>query len=107
MAANNCSSQTNCLNGTVGVLLAADADTYKPTVVYSSGGYGANSVGIVDLNRDGNMDVVVLNKIGGVGVLAGNGDGTFQTAVMHDAGAEYGHSMAVGDAIADGIAWTS
>jgi FG-GAP-like repeat len=101
VAANNCNSQASCSNGTIGVLLAQDGWTFQPAVVYSSGGYAAGSVAIADLNRDGNMDLVVANRIGGVGVLAGNGDGSFQTAVMHAAGAEYAHSLAVGDVNAD------
>jgi hypothetical protein len=39
---------------------------------------------------------------GQVGVLLGNGDGTFQTAVIYDSGAYLGYSVAVADVNGDG-----
>jgi len=68
------------------------------------------SVALGDLNGDGKLDVVAANHCvdsacegdGSAGVLLGNGDGTFQTAVSHDSGGWTPYSVAVVDMNADG-----
>lgn len=81
-----------CLEGgNVGVSLGNGDGTFRPVVTYSSGGAGyfAFSLFVADVNGDGRMDVLVANGCpvgtspicptgGSVGVLLGNGDGTFQ-----------------------------
>ena len=61
--------------------------SFLPPVTYYPGGCFPISVAIADLNGDGKPDVVVANSNqsscgdtanGGIGVLLGNGDGTFQ-----------------------------
>jgi uncharacterized membrane protein len=79
-------------------------------VTYGSGGYVDTSVAVADLNEDGNPDLVVANDratkacdTGGlVGVLLGNGDGTFQPASVYDSGGKNAQSVAVGDVNRDG-----
>jgi hypothetical protein len=92
--------------GSVGVLLGKGDGTFQPVVKYNSGGTGAPSVAVADLNGDGKPDIVVLNawgQEGTVGVLLGNGDGTFQPPVTYDTG-QYSipESLAVGDLNGDG-----
>jgi hypothetical protein len=92
--------------GSVGVLLGKGDGTFQPVVKYNSGGTGASSVAVADLNGDGKPDIVVLNaweQEGTVGVLLGNGDGTFQPPVTYDTG-QYSipDSLAVGDLNGDG-----
>jgi hypothetical protein len=50
---------------------------------------GTQPAGVVsgDFNADGNPDLAVSNQGGGVSVLLGNGDGTFQNASNYGAGA--------------------
>ena len=54
-----------------------------------------DSVAVADVNGDGKPDIVVANNVscesctsGTVGVLLGNGDGTFQTAVTYGSGGD-------------------
>jgi len=105
-----------CDNGGVSVLLGNGDGTFQPAVSYSSGGWGASSVAIADVNGDGKPDVVVTNwclststcafgggySEGGVSVLLGNGDGTFQPAVSYDTGADSARSVAIGNLNGDG-----
>jgi hypothetical protein len=82
------------LIGAVGVLLGNGNGTFQPAISYGSGGLGAVSMAVADVNRDGKPDVLVANLYGGsdysnakVGVLLGKGDGTFQPATSYPAGA--------------------
>src|SRR5208282_1700274 len=79
-------------------------------VPYGSGGYHADSVAVADVNGDGKPDLLVANQCasssncnnGSVGVLLGNGDGTFQAAVTYGSGGYYAESVAVADVNGDG-----
>ena len=74
---------------------------------YGSGGSGAFSVAAADVNGDGKLDLIVTNSCddsncdGTVGVLLGNGDGTFQAAVNYSSGFDT-ESVAVADVNGDG-----
>ncbi len=76
----------NLLSNNVGVLLGNGDGTFQPVQTYDSGGFYAAAVVAADLNGDGIPDLAVANEYGGVsgksvvGVLLGNGDGTFQAA---------------------------
>jgi hypothetical protein len=105
----NCSSSDNCTgsfnaNGSVGVLLGNGDGTFQTAVTYASGGLSASSVRAADVNGDGKPDLLVSNydRIPTVGVLLGNGDGTFQTAVTYRSGGDSATSLAVADVNGDG-----
>jgi len=106
--ANYCVSRDSCVNGLVGVLLGNGDGTFKPAVTYNSGGYGTGSVAVADVNSDGNPDLLVANYCdrlgcpGSVGVLLGNGDGTFQDVVTYGSGVNFARSVAVADVNSDG-----
>jgi hypothetical protein len=108
--ANQCVTNSNCDNGTVGVLLGNGDGTLQTVVTYNSGGYGAYSVAVADVSGDGNADILVSNnsagsgdsRNGSVGVLLGNGDGTFQTVVTYNSGGYVAYSIAVADVNGDG-----
>jgi len=96
-------------NGSVGVLLGNGDGTFQTAVPYSSGGNDEGmvlgSLAVADLNGDGKPDIVMVNQgngnEGSVGVLLGNGDGTFQTAAIYGSGGYYATSVAVGDVNGD------
>ena len=98
-------------NGGVGVLLGNGDGTFQAAANYASGGDNAESVAVADVNGDGIPDLLVANECAGdcefdergaVGVLLGNGDGTFQAAVSYDTGGFLANSVAVGDVNGDG-----
>jgi hypothetical protein len=93
-------------SGTLGVLRGNGDGTFQPAVTYGSGGSSADSVAVADLNGDGKLDLVVTNQTGGnddvVGVLIGNGDGTFKPVVAYSSGGFLPSSVAVSDVNGDG-----
>jgi hypothetical protein len=101
---------TNYSDGEVSVLLGNGDGTFQTLVSYSSGGSNtAYSVAVGDLNRDGKPDLVVTNlcvsspcAAGGVGVLLGNGDGSFQAAISYGSGGNKPEGVAIGDVNGDG-----
>jgi hypothetical protein len=93
-----------CPAGSVEVLLNGGYGNWIGSQFYDSGGPWGRSVALADVNRDGKLDVLAANS-GAIGVLLGNGDGTFQTAVPYGPGGEIGGSswsVAVGDVNGDG-----
>ena len=93
----------------VGVLLGNGDGTFRPAVVYDPG-VTTLSVAVADVNGDGKSDVVACggrshNGTGTVGVLLGNGDGTFRTALTYPSGVSnggYSSSVGVADLNGDG-----
>jgi hypothetical protein len=93
-------------SGTLGVLRGNGDGTFRAVVTYGTGGTSPTSVAVADLNGDGKLDLVVTNQTGGnddvVGVLIGNGDGTFKAAVAYSSGGFLPSSVAVSDINGDG-----
>ena len=92
--------------GVVGVLRGNGDGTFQPVVTYDPRGESASSVAIADVDGDGKRDLLVTNLNcegcdGSIGVLLGNGDGTFQPAISYAAG-HWPTFVAVGDVNADG-----
>lgn len=101
------------LDNCVGVFLGNGDGTFQSKGVYATGGQGAGGgmtspLVIGDLNGDGKPDLIVLNRTrtgsddGVLGVLIGNGDGTFQPVVTYDVGGYYSNAIAAGDLNGDG-----
>ncbi len=111
ITANQCISAANCSDGAVSVLLGNGNGTFRPAVAYLAG-YGANSVTVADLNHDGHPDLIIADGClsasscnnGGVSVLLGNGNGTFQGAVTYSSGGQNAVFVAARDLNEDGFA---
>jgi hypothetical protein len=96
--------------GTVAVLLGNGDGTFKSAVSYGSSGIESTSIAVADVNGDNKLDVLVANwcasdincEDGSVGVLLGNGDGTFQAAIGYDSGGNPATAVAVADVNGDG-----
>jgi hypothetical protein len=110
IVADGCMSLSSCGTGGVSVLLGNGDGTFKPAVVYATGGCSASSVAVADINGDGHPDLIVSNYCspggtnpGVVGVLLGNGDGTFQPVLSYPTlGSGNDQAVAVGDLNGDG-----
>jgi hypothetical protein len=103
------SPPSNLADSGVEILLGNGDGTFQTSVVYDTGSPSPHSVAIADLNGDGKLDLVVDHGVTNagvdslVGILLGNGDGTFQGAVIYDSGAHAGGgSVAVSDVNGDG-----
>ena len=84
---------------------------FAPALTYISGMDPAPAMVVADVNGDGIPDVIVgggclgapcIRQHGTVGVLLGNGDGTFQPVMTYDSGGAGVQSVAVADVNGDG-----
>jgi hypothetical protein len=103
-------------DGSVNVLLGNGDGTFQQEHSFDAGGavggpYGGEgiSLAIADVNGDGKLDVLTgipgatsQGFIGAVGVLLGNGDGTFQAPLTYESSGLGVSSIAVGDFNGDG-----
>lgn len=73
-------------SGLVGILLGNGDGTFQNRINYSTGS-NPTGLAVLDLNSDGELDLVMT--VGGLGIetLFGNGDGTFQPGIYCSCGA--------------------
>jgi hypothetical protein len=107
VAVSNFCGISSCSGGLVDIFLGNSNGTLQPAVTYSSGGAYGGSLAAADLNRDGNLDLVVLvtlenGSTGAVSVLMGNGKGAFAAPVVYNTGKTTPNALAIGDINGDG-----
>lgn len=99
-------TSTLLLLGGLGLLAGtaqAQALLFAPVVTYPAGN-GPRNLAVADVNNDGKADVLTANQSGStVGVLLGNGNGTFQAVATYSTGAASNPAdIAVADVNGDG-----
>lgn len=94
---------------TVGVLIGKGDGTFNTAVTYPAGGFFPDGIALADVNGDGKPDMVVANSsvaatsgLGTVGILLGNGDGTFGTTNAYPSGGYGASAVALADVNGDG-----
>ena len=114
LAKTNSSSQSlRARSAVAGVQPLAGAAIANPIFAvpptFASGGRTADRIEVGDVNGDGRPDIVILNDCvsdadctqSSVAVLLGNGDGTYQSAILTNTGA-VSASLTIGDFNRDG-----
>src|SRR5579862_4926958 len=91
----------------VALALPSMSQIFKtPPALYPSGASTGQWATVADVNKDGKPDVIIANygtESGGVvGILLGNGDGTFQTAVTYTVSFPGADAISVEDLNGDG-----
>ncbi|WP_263367852.1 Ig-like domain repeat protein [Edaphobacter bradus] len=102
---NNLDLVTGDANQIITVLLGNGDGTFQPKVNYPGCSAGkALKMLLADFNRDGNTDIALgcsTGSTGGLVILLGNGDGSFQAPVEYTSGDVEG--LAMGDFNGDGL----
>lgn len=96
---------TNFGDRSAGVLLGNGNGTFQTAVTYSTGGNNnPNAIAVADVNGDNKLDLLTAStgvSVGAVGVLLGNGNGTFQTVASYVVGIVGRGTTLTGVAVAD------
>ena len=108
LAVTNSNDGTFNPSGSISILLGKGDGTFQPTASPLDTNGSPDGLAAADFNGDGILDLTFSDygNIGtpAIGVLIGNGDGTFQPAAMYSAPGLNFHSVVVQDFNQDGVA---
>jgi hypothetical protein len=107
---NDCDA--SCTASSVSIFLNTGNGTFADPLVYEGGDVSPLAIATGDFNGDGKLDIAILEYCGAcsdgentIGVLLGNGDGTFQPVVtMHTGAGNTAYWLAAADFNGDGKA---
>jgi len=111
VSADECGEDPACRDGAVSVLVGNGDGTFQPHISNVEGLFPLQ-VGLGDFNKDGLLDVAVANPCGtdltcvsngSVGILLGNGDGTFQPVANYPATGRGTVRLGLGDLDGDRV----
>src|SRR5215469_3440911 len=110
IVANGCIGCGSGASFGVAVLLGTGDGGFATAQSFSLNNQAAVSVAVADVNADGRQDLLVTTDCfgtghcdsGGVWVLLGNGDGSFQTPLVYNSGGVGASGIAVDDFNGDG-----
>ncbi len=94
--------------GYLSVRLGNGDGTFGDPSAFGFGAYNYREIVLADLNGDGNLDAATTDYfgarsgVGGVLVMLGRGDGTFDDAAGYITGLDYFEGLALGDVNGDG-----
>ncbi len=100
---NYCSGINNCGNntGSVSIFLNNGDGTFPSPQDHPAGALPFSAI-TADFNNDGNLDLGICDEFA-IGVMYGNGDGTFQKIVVFDENSYVVEQIAAADFDGDGI----
>lgn len=88
----------------VSILMGDGLGGYLPAVHYPSGS-GTRGLAVLDLEADGDVDIVTANRVSSnLAIHRNNGNGTFAPATLFEGGGQFETAVAAGDANNDGVA---
>jgi hypothetical protein len=105
ISADQCGADPACRQGTVSVLLGNGDGTFQPKMSFLEGMFPL-AVAIADFDGDRHPDLAIANpcgtdptcvSVGSIGIMLGNGDGTFQAVTNYPATGFDTARLSVGD----------
>ncbi|WP_221392023.1 FG-GAP-like repeat-containing protein [Dyadobacter sp. NIV53] len=95
----------NVQSGTIGVLLGKGDGSFSKANIYACGEGSQTSITTGDFNNDDKLDIAVTNgdyPFSSIGILQGNGKGSFAEAITYPGGEGFQMSITTGDFNNDG-----